>query len=134
MSTSNKELEAKFYLTDLGWLQESLTEQSAKLVQPRTYERNLRFNTSEGILTQSRQVLRLRVDTANHLTYKGPGEVKDGVSARSEIEFTVGDFENAKALLEALGYQVSMIYEKYARFMISMGCWLPWMKCPLEFR
>ena len=57
--------------------------------------------------------MRLRVDTANHLTYKGPGEVKDGVSARSEIEFTVGDFENAKALLEALGYQVSMIYEKY---------------------
>ena len=51
MSTSNKELEAKFYLTDLGWLQESLTEQSAKLVQPRTYERNLRFDTSEGILT-----------------------------------------------------------------------------------
>ena len=112
MSSSNKELEAKFYLTDLGWLQQSLTEKSAQLVQPRTYERNLRFDTSEGLLTQSAQVLRLRVDTDNRLTYKGPGEVKDGVAARTEIEITVGDLENTKTLLEALGYQVSMIYEK----------------------
>ena len=113
MSSSNKELEAKFYLADLGWLQKTLEGLRANLVQPRTYERNLRFDTSEGILTQSAQVLRLRQDTANRLTYKGPGQVIDGVSVRSEIEFTVGDFDNAQALLEALGYQVSMIYEKY---------------------
>jgi len=56
---------------------------------------------------------RLRRDSANRLTYKGPSKVKDGVSARTEIEFTVGNFESAQALLEALGYQVSMIYEKY---------------------
>lgn len=113
MSQANKELEAKFYLVDLVGLQKSLERLDATLVQPRTYERNLRFDTPEGFLTQSAQVLRLRQDTANRLTYKGPGEVQEGVSARTEIEFTVGDFENAKKLLEALGYQVNMIYEKY---------------------
>ena len=112
MSETCKELEAKFYLVDLAGLQKTLERLSAALVQPRTYERNLRFDTPDGFLTQSAQVLRLRKDTANRLTYKGPGEVQEGVSMRTEIEFTVGSFENAQKLLEALGYQVSMIYEK----------------------
>jgi adenylate cyclase class 2 len=113
MAQSNQELEAKFYLANLFELREKLEALEAKLIQPRTYERNLRFDTPERILTQSTQVLRLRRDTANRLTYKGPGKIKDGVSARVEIEVTVGDFENARKLLEALGYKISMIYEKY---------------------
>jgi adenylate cyclase class 2 len=113
MSQTNKELEAKFYLADLGKLQEILESLGATLVQPRTYERNLRFDTPEQTLTQSVQVLRLRQDTASRLTYKGAPQVLDGVSNRTEIEVTVGDFEKAQALLEALGYQVNMIYEKY---------------------
>ena len=113
ISSSYKELEVKFYLTNLDKVQQSLEEAGAVLVQPRTYERNLRFDTLEGTLTRSSQLLRLRQDRAIWLTYKGPSEVKDGVSSRTEIEFTVGSFENAQALLEALGYQVSMIYEKY---------------------
>ena len=113
MASSNRELEAKFFLTDLGELEENIRALGARLIQPRTYERNLRFDTPEGSLTQSAQVLRLRQDTVNHLTYKGPGEVKDGVSSRIEIEFTVGNFENARKFLLALGYQISMIYEKY---------------------
>jgi len=113
MACSNRELEAKFYLADLGELEKNIKALGGKLIQPRTYERNLRFDTPEGSLTQSAQVLRLRQDTANHLTYKGPGEVRDGVSSRTEIEFTLGDFENAQKLLQALGYQISMIYEKY---------------------
>jgi len=113
MSQTNKELEAKFYLVDLGELQETLESLGAILVQPRTYELNIRFDTPERTLTQSAQVLRLRRDTASRLTYKGAPQVLEGVSDRIEIEFTVGDFEKAQALLEALGYQVSMIYEKY---------------------
>lgn len=113
MPYSNKELEVKFFLADIEELRKSIDATGAKLVQPRTYERNLRFDTHDGKLTQSAQVLRLRQDTANRVTYKGPGEVKDGVSVRTEIEFVVEDFDNAQALFEALGYQVSMIYEKY---------------------
>lgn len=113
MVHSNKELEVKFYLAGLGPLQKTLERVGAQISQPRTYERNLRFDTPKETLTQGSQLLRLRQDYTNRLTYKGPSEVKDGVSSRTEIEITVGNFENAQALLEALGYHVSMIYEKY---------------------
>ena len=113
MNLQNMELEVKFYLADLKNLQKTLEALEAVLIQPRTYERNLRFDTPDGQLAQNKQVLRLRRDTANRLTYKGPAEVKEGVSARTEIEFVVEDFDNAQKLLEALGYQVSMVYEKY---------------------
>jgi hypothetical protein len=64
-------------------------------------------------LTRTFQVLRLRKDTAVRLTYKGPGEIIGGVQSRAEIEFTVDDFDSAQKFFQALGYQVSMIYEKY---------------------
>lgn len=113
MVSAGKELEVKFYLANKHSLQKTLKNLRAKLVQTRTYERNLRFDTAEGELTSNSQVLRLRKDQANHLTFKGPSDVKDGVSARTEIEFSVDDFDKAQGLLEALGYRVSMIYEKY---------------------
>lgn len=113
MAKSNQELEVKFYLADLEALHKTLEGLGADLVQPRTYERNLRFDTPEGDLSRNHQVLRLRQDTANRLTYKGPQSIQQGVSARTEIEFNVDDFENAQKLFEALGYRVSMIYEKY---------------------
>lgn len=113
MAKSNQELEVKFYLADLEALRKTLEGLGVDLVQPRTYERNLRFDTLEGNLTRNHQVLRLRKDTANRLTFKGPQSVRQGVSARTEIEFTVSDFENAQKLFEALGYQINMIYEKY---------------------
>jgi adenylate cyclase class 2 len=39
--------------------------------------------------------------------------MQNGVRIRQEIEFTVGNFEAARRFLEALGYQVSMMYEKF---------------------
>jgi adenylate cyclase class 2 len=113
MGSATKELEVKFYLEKKGRLQKTLKNLGASLVQTRIHEYNLRFDTVEGRLTSHEQVLRLRKDHANHLTYKGPSDVKTGVSARTEIEFSVDDFNKAQNLLEALGYRVSMIYEKY---------------------
>jgi adenylate cyclase class 2 len=107
------ELEIKLYLNDLPAFRQRLEDLGAKLVQLRVHEVNLRFDTPEGSLTRSLQVLRLRQDTAARLTYKGPGEVAGGVHARRELEFIVSDFEATRALLEALGYQVSLMYEKY---------------------
>ena len=107
------EREAKFYISDLPALETQLQQAGAVLVQPRTHEINLRFDTPNGTLTRNAQVLRLRRDTANRLTFKGPQRVRNGVGERVEIEFTVGEFDNAQKLLEALGYQISMIYEKY---------------------
>lgn len=85
----------------------------ARLIQPRVHEVNLRFDTPSGDLTRGYRVLRLRQDTAARLTYKGPGELQDGVRSRQELEFTVSDFDAAQKFLEALGYEVSVMYEKY---------------------
>jgi len=109
----DQELEVKFYVKDLGAVEKRLQNAGAQLAQPRTLEFNLRFDTPKGDLANSFKVLRLRQDTRARLTFKGPAQMMDGVRLRQEIEFTVGDFHSARAFLEALGYRVSMIYEKY---------------------
>ena len=113
MSSQNEELEVKFYVSDLVSIEKLVKKTNATLIQPRTYEYNLRFDNPDGDLTRESRIIRLRKDTKNRLTYKGPGDIIDGVSRRQEIEFSVNDFGNAQAFLEALGFQVSMIYEKY---------------------
>lgn len=85
----------------------------ARLVQPRTYELNLRFDTPQQALRRSGRVLRLRRDASMHLTYKGAGLIDSGALTRREIEFAVDDFEAARDLLLALGFEVSFVYEKY---------------------
>jgi len=110
---SDQELEVKFYISDIEALRARLTQAGARQVQPRTYELNLRFDTPDGQMTRAHQVLRLRRDRRSRLTYKGPSETQQGVRVRQEIEFSVSDFEAARAFLAALGYQVSMQYEKY---------------------
>ncbi|MBN1666296.1 MAG: class IV adenylate cyclase [Anaerolineales bacterium] len=111
--SSSQELEVKFLVADLGQIAARLQAQPARLTQARLYERNLRFDRPDGSLESSLQVLRLRQDTAARLTYKGPGVVRQGVQVRTELEVQVDDFGQAQALLEALGYQVSWMYEKY---------------------
>ena len=113
MSKSDQELEVKFYFPDLPALRARLETAGAQLVQPRVHEINLRFDTPSGDLTRSYRVLRLRQDTEARLTYKGPGELVDGVRSRQELEFKVSDFGTARHFLEALGYEVSVMYEKY---------------------
>ena len=109
----HQEIETKFYIQDLPALLEKLCEQGAALHQARVFEINLRFDTPDRLLTRQHQVLRLRRDTHNRLTYKSPAQPGSEVSARREIEFTVGDFDDARLFLEALGYEVSISYEKY---------------------
>lgn len=109
----DQEQEVKYLVNDLAKIEARLLDLEAKLTQARTHEINLRFDTEDGKLTNSYQVLRLRQDTAARLTYKGPGVAVEGVRVRQEIEFVVEDFETARSFLQALGYQVSMMYEKY---------------------
>ncbi len=111
--TRDQELEVKYLIADLPAQRIRLESLGAVCVQPRTFEQNLRFDTPDGRLTHTYQVLRLRQDQRARLTYKGPGEERDGVRLRREIEFEVDDFEAARRFLEALGYRVSVRYEKY---------------------
>ena len=113
MNTADKEIEAKFYLTNLPALQQRLVELGAALFQERVREINLRFDWPDGSLTAQQRVLRLRQDASAWLTYKGKAQAGEQVAVRQEIEVQVSDFDSARRLLEALGYQVSVMYEKY---------------------
>ncbi len=113
MAKHNQETEAKFYVVHLDRVAARLSELQARLVQPRVLETNLRFDLPDGSLTSTGRVLRLRHDTQARLTFKGSGQNKSGVLDRQEIEFVVEDGQKARQFLEALGYQKSMVYEKY---------------------
>lgn len=113
MDEQNLEVEVKFYLDDPMSFEKRLRSIGANLVQPRTHELNYRFDTPDMSLTRARRVLRLRQDQNVIITYKGPAQQGQAVSVRQEIELEVNDFQAAHDLLEALGYQVSVLYEKY---------------------
>jgi len=106
-------MEVKYYLADLPALEARLKSLGAQLIKERVHETNLRFDLPDGSLSQTYQVLRLRQDSAPRLPYKGPSRYDQGVRVRQEIEFQVSAFRAARELFEALGYQVSMMYEKY---------------------
>src|SRR3989304_5578159 len=110
---SDKELEVKFYVSDLGEIEKRLVNAGATLVQPRTHEYNLRFDTPSGDLAQAESMLRLRRDANSHVTFKGPSSTLGGVLARQEIEFDVSNFSAAQKLIEALGFRSKFVYEKY---------------------
>ncbi len=108
-----EELEVKFCIKDLSALEKRLRSLDASLAQTRVHEINLRFDTPDGLMMRTQQVLRLRMDKEAMLTYKGPSQDREDVTARREIEVVVSDFSAARRLLEALGYRVVVTYEKY---------------------
>ena len=110
---NKQEIEVKFLIEDMKAAVSTLVKNGAVLISPRVHEINLRFDTPDRSLSSAFRVLRLRQDTRSILTYKGPSSTEQGVSARQEIEFEVSDFETAREFLEALGFEVSIIYEKF---------------------
>jgi len=113
MSTNNQEIEVKFLIFYLPALLENIKRLGALELRPRMLEVNLRFDTSDRRLSNRAQVLRLRQDDQAILTFKSPGEIVDGVISRTELEVVVSNFQSTRAILEALGFQVFMTYEKY---------------------
>lgn len=121
MNPREQEIEVKFYVRDLAGVEQTLQNLNARMAQKRALETNLRFDTTENSLGRYRHVLRLRrpapgylpEDPQGLLTYKGPTQSGQSISIRQEIEVVVSDFETALHLLEALGYQVVVMYEKW---------------------
>ena len=113
MAEKNQETEVKFHIRDIAAVQGRLQLLGAYLIQPRILEVNLRFDTPAGDLSREGRVLRLRQDENIRLTYKDGTQLKDGALSRREIEFSVSDFASAQQFMEALGYEIVFIYEKY---------------------
>ena len=107
------ERELKFADVDLNLLRVRLLELSAEKQGPPTLEDNWIFDR-EGQLAAGDQLLRLRLDGRGaHITYKGPSNFDGGVKIRPEIETGVEDVEKARAIIEALGYQLVRRYQKW---------------------
>jgi adenylate cyclase, class 2 len=113
MTKNEQEIEVKFPVRDLAAAASRLEARGAVVSAARVHEINLRFDTPEGTLAREHQVLRLRQDAGAVMTYKGAAQPDSEVSSRQEIEFQVSDLGAARRLLEALGFIVSIMYEKY---------------------
>ncbi len=107
------EQEAKFWVPDLAAFRSMLEDRGARLLAPRVWEYNIRFDTPDRALQAARQVLRLRRDRKQTLAYKGRPRLEGGVVVREEIEVEIDDLEAARRLLKALGFVEVFVYEKY---------------------
>ncbi|MCC6261350.1 MAG: class IV adenylate cyclase [Anaerolineales bacterium] len=110
---NGQEIESKFYVSNLKKIKAKLTGLGAILIQPRVHEANLRFDTPKQDLRKTGRVLRLRQDETAKMTYKGASKAVKGVAHRKEIEFEIANFAAGKELIEALGYELILFYEKY---------------------
>ena len=109
------EVEAKFHVADLPALRHRLIAAGGIIARERVYEKNIRLEIDGNRLLVQGQLLRLRQDGRNVLTFKGmpPAGTRSEVKVREELEITVSDFDTALAIFQRLGYEPAQIYEKY---------------------
>jgi adenylate cyclase class 2 len=110
MDAPPTEIEAKFAVRRLEPIRDALQHLAARQVRPRLQETNLRFDVADGRLAKAGQVLRLRKNHETRLTFKSPGA---DFEHRHEIEVGLEDAAMGQRILEALGFQVVFVYEKY---------------------
>lgn len=113
-----RELEAKFHVHDLQAVRQRLSQFGAQLLAPRQLERNWYFDTSDRRLRQEKQVLRIRVDGRVTLTHKQQHEIFED---RSEIEVIIDDAVSTRSLLEGLGFEMVLTYEKFREVFAFKG-------------
>lgn len=110
-----QEVEAKFAVDHLADLRREIIKLGGRVLRDRTLERNWRYDRADGTLTIQSHVLRLRQDDRTTLTYKQPGPDR---LVRDEIELAIEDVEAAHEFLQALGFKVIAIYEKYREVLL----------------
>jgi adenylate cyclase class 2 len=108
-----QETEIKFLVSDPKALERKLAELGFACVTPSTHEVNTLYDLPGGDLWRSGQLLRLR-DYGGHwkLTHKAKGKAGPHKS-RAELETAVDDGPTMDAILRALGYAPTFVYEKY---------------------
>ena len=108
-----QEIEIKFRVADLRALARRLRSAGFRLVTRRTHEVNTLYDLPGEVLRRRNQLLRLRkYGSAWTLTHKS-GTVRGHHSSRVELETTVADGKKMDAILRALGYSPSFLYEKF---------------------
>lgn len=113
MGKSPKEVEIKFRIENLRALRERLKVAGFRLKTPRTHEMNTLYDLPGLPLRKRGELLRLRQYGADWtLTHKAKG-VSKRHKTRVELETNVEDGGQMQAILAALGFTPSFIYEKY---------------------
>jgi adenylate cyclase class 2 len=112
-----KEIEIKLELQNFAEAKERIIKLGFSLLMPRSFEKNLVFDSASGDLARNNFLLRLRQQgDSNYLTFKKPRFNIEGTQefkVRDEIEIQIDDFHKAENLLLALNYRIYFIYEKY---------------------
>ena len=109
----HKEVEIKFWIKDLKALERKLRASGFRRVTPRTHEQNTLYDLRGEILRKRGELLRLRKYGKSWvLTHKAKG-IKGRHKARVETEVQVADGEAMAAILDALGFRPSFVYEKF---------------------
>lgn len=110
---SEREVEIKFQVEDLGALARRLIDSGFRILTPRTHEMNVLYDLPGGVLRKKGELLRLRrYGNTWKLTHKSRGTTGRH-KTRVETETTVGDGEKLEAILHALGFAPSFRYEKF---------------------
>ncbi len=95
-------------------LRKQLGQLGAEPCSPRLLEDDLVLDTADRALVAAAQVLRLRRRGQEYLlTLKGPVSDDVSVKAREEWQTPVEDGVAMLAVLERLGYEVAIRYQKY---------------------
>ena len=113
-----KEIEAKFRLSDPELLRERLRRLDA-VWSGRVFETNSIFDTPDRRLRNADRGLRVRqwqsLDADGRagatLTFKGPREAGE-LKSREEVETPVADAAATATILQQVGFEVVVIYEK----------------------
>lgn len=111
------ETEVKFRVSDGADLERRLSGLGFRQVTPRTFERNVLYDTPERRLRADGQILRIReygpkwVITHKGLPANNSAEARH--KQRIETETEVADGEALGLIFEAIGLQPAFIYEKW---------------------
>lgn len=105
------EIEVKFRVGNTKPYGEKLQKLGAKLVES-GLERNIKYKGNG--LEKTKDLLRLRSYCGKSIiTHKSkPKNAPKGFKAREETEITVDSLQNAKKIIEGIGFEKSWIYEK----------------------
>lgn len=111
--SSSQEVEIKFAVKDLDTLSGELQKAKFHILTERTHELNTLYDLPDKALRRRGELLRLRQYGPQWLlTHKSKG--KSGIhKVRTELETKIADGAKMDAILRALGYAPSFIYEKF---------------------
>ena len=106
------ETELKYYCSDFEKMRSKLQMHGAEF-KSCLFEENIVFDTSKRALRSEGTLLRLRRTGQNVLCLKHVLKGQDEeVKTRQEIETSVADFGQMRIILEKLGYEPALFYEK----------------------